>query len=163
QAMAFDSARGVAVLFGGYPAGAGTWEWDGVQGLWSPRVTTISPPSRSRHAMAYDSARRKTVLFGGWTFDPTAEDYYPGDTWEYSVSEGACTSSAQCNSGYCTDGVCCAVASCGVCQSCNGAAPGICSTVTEAPDVDSCAGICDANGVCLILKPNGAVCAAPSE
>ena len=60
--MAFDSARGVTVLFGGYFQGrAETWEWDG--DTWSE--IHISGPARWAHAMTYDSARDAIVLFGG--------------------------------------------------------------------------------------------------
>jgi len=65
HAMAYDTARGVAVLFGGFDGTktiADTWEWDG--SAWKLRATT-GPANRHRHAMAYDSARGVTVLFGG--------------------------------------------------------------------------------------------------
>jgi hypothetical protein len=76
HAMAYDSARGRVVLFGGSggtsPPGD-TWEWDGA--TWTMRATT-GPSPRSLHAMAYDSGRGVTVLFGG---------NIPGlaDTWEW--------------------------------------------------------------------------------
>ena len=81
-AMAYDSRRGVSVLFGGAltlgPATAGTWEWDGI--AWTQRTLGVSPTARVWHAMAYDSARGQVVLFGGdggglqadtWTYDGT--------------------------------------------------------------------------------------------
>src|SRR5215510_1708725 len=58
HATAYDSARGVTVLFGGYGdgpwGGDETWEWDG--NAWTQRVVS-GPSRRSWHAMAYDSAR----------------------------------------------------------------------------------------------------------
>ncbi len=77
MAMAFDTARGVAVMFGGYNGVRlnDTWEWDGVS--WTPRASG-GPPARIYPAMAYDKARGVTVLFGGNT--PT----YLGDTWEWN-------------------------------------------------------------------------------
>jgi len=77
-AMAYDSARGRVVLFGGHDgthALNDTWEWDG--STWTQRRPATSPPARSRHAMAYDSARGRVVLFGG--------NFGPGisDTWEW--------------------------------------------------------------------------------
>src|SRR5262245_24118046 len=65
QAMAYDSARGRIVMFGGQAGSslATTYEWDGTS--WLVRVLAKSPPARHRHAMAYDSARQKVVLFGG--------------------------------------------------------------------------------------------------
>ena len=62
-AMAYDSARGRVVLFGG-GALTDTWEWDGA--AWhdvSP--TTISLPAIAKPRMAYDSIRKRTVLFDG--------------------------------------------------------------------------------------------------
>src|SRR5262249_16298554 len=71
HAMAYDSSRGVTVLFGGY-LGASvlsgqTWEWDG--STWTQRVVS-GPPGLMYPAMAYDSARGVTVLFGGYTSSP---------------------------------------------------------------------------------------------
>ena len=77
--MAYDSARGVTVLFGAFKRE--TWEWDGAN--WTQRSPEHKPTNRERHAMAYDSARGVTVMFGGFV-----EDDYSGynydDTWEYS-------------------------------------------------------------------------------
>jgi hypothetical protein len=78
HAMAYDSARGVTVLFGGYDGSAyrnDTWEWDGVN--WVQRSPATVPPARVIHAMAYDSARGVTVLFGG-------HPVYLDDTWEWN-------------------------------------------------------------------------------
>jgi hypothetical protein len=78
HAMAYDSARGVAVLFGGQDGGNllnDTWEWDGMN--WMFRPTAVAPSARDNHRMAYDSARGVTVLFGG--FDGAAS----GQTWEW--------------------------------------------------------------------------------
>jgi cysteine-rich repeat protein len=70
HAMAFDSARGRAVLFGGGVDGGGyqmlgddTWEWSA--GTWLARTPANRPPARRGHAMVYDAARGKTLLFGG--------------------------------------------------------------------------------------------------
>ncbi len=77
--MAYDSARGVTVLFGGVGTGNfpnDTWEWNGT--TWSQASPEASPPAQSNHAMAYDSSRGVTVLFGG-----NDGDYF-GDTWEWN-------------------------------------------------------------------------------
>jgi len=77
HAMAYDSARGVTVLFGGLGGSYlydDTWEWDGT--AWT-QVAATGPSPRWGHAMAYDSARGVVVLFGG--FD--GSEY--GDTWEW--------------------------------------------------------------------------------
>ena len=76
HAMAYDSQRGVTVMFGGTSSGsnylADTWEWNGSS--WT-QVSTTGPSARREHAMAYDSLRGRIVLFGGCC--------YLGDTWEW--------------------------------------------------------------------------------
>src|SRR5262245_809753 len=62
HAMAYDSARGVTVVFGGIYADDETWEWSGQR--WKLRASS-GPSARYGHAMAYDSRRGVTVLFGG--------------------------------------------------------------------------------------------------
>jgi hypothetical protein len=79
--MAYDSARGRLVLFGGWGDGYSlddAWEWDGA--TWVERERTAGPSSRSSSAMAYDSVRNRLVLFGGGS--PSFE--YLGDTWEWN-------------------------------------------------------------------------------
>ncbi len=73
--MAFDSARGVTVLFGGYGGDGGTWEWDGRS--WQLRSSVDAPAQRYAHAMAFDENRRVTVLHGG------RGQVVLGDTWEW--------------------------------------------------------------------------------
>jgi len=81
-AMAFDSTRGVTVLFGGQLAGNGldasTFEWDGTN--WVLKTPSTSPSARVFHAMAFDSTRGVTVLFGGATGDGTVPN---DETWEW--------------------------------------------------------------------------------
>lgn len=81
--MAYDSARGRVVLFGGCAASTtplnDLWEWDGV--AWSsPSLPPGSdrPSARYYAGMAYDSARRVVVLYGGYA--PARE----ADTWEWN-------------------------------------------------------------------------------
>ncbi len=84
HAMAFDSARGVAVIFGGVMISGSmvvandTWEWNGTN--WTQRTPANVPPARQLPAMAYDSARGVAVLFGGATASASAF----GDTWEWN-------------------------------------------------------------------------------
>lgn len=70
HAMAFDSARGVTVLFGG-AASADTWEWNG--SLWANVTPAISPPASSSLGMVFDSARGVSVLVN-----------LEGQTWEWN-------------------------------------------------------------------------------
>ena len=81
--LAYDTKRGVTVLFGGRSSPGGvhgdTWEWNG--STWQLRATT-GPAPREALAMAYDSARGVTVLYGG--FDGVPGTRVPfGDTWEW--------------------------------------------------------------------------------
>jgi hypothetical protein len=80
-AMAFDAARGEAVLFGGHGysgvAGSTTWAWNSSAGAWVQR-STIAPRALSGHGMAFDAARGRVVLFGGG--DGSSMN---GDTWEW--------------------------------------------------------------------------------
>ncbi len=75
-AMAFDSARGVSVLFGGEGASrfADTWEWDGA--TWTQRVVP-GPAARSFHTAVYDDRRSAVRVFGGDS--GVARD----DVWEF--------------------------------------------------------------------------------
>jgi hypothetical protein len=72
--MAFDSGRGVAVLF---DERRRTWEWNG--SVWS-MVSGAGPSARTHARLAYDSARQRTVLFGG---DDRATLESLNDTWEW--------------------------------------------------------------------------------
>jgi hypothetical protein len=83
-AAAYDSARGVLVLFGGLQTPdvnfEETWEWDGA--AWT-RHDVPGPGAREGPGMTYDAVRQRVVLFGGaqggrvlsdtWTWD--------GATW----------------------------------------------------------------------------------
>ncbi len=83
HAMAFDTARGRTVLFGGVAGGSNlndTWEWDGAD--WT-QIQDIGPPPRSLTALAFDSKRARTVLFGG---EGNAGSLL-GDTWEWDGDE----------------------------------------------------------------------------
>jgi hypothetical protein len=84
--MAFDSNRGVIVLFGGAFSTVlnDTWEWDGAN--WAKRIPKTIPAARTEHVMAYDSARCRTVMFGG-TSSETWE--WDGVDWTRSVTRTA--------------------------------------------------------------------------
>ncbi|MFN8825907.1 MAG: hypothetical protein ACK501_13120 [Planctomycetota bacterium] len=78
--LAYDTQRGVCVLFGGlstsYQKQDATWEWNGVD--WTRRYPAHVPTARYAAGLAYDSARGRTVLFGGGLDSGLASD-----TWEY--------------------------------------------------------------------------------
>jgi hypothetical protein len=80
-AFAYDSARQVAVLFGGDiddlpppPVAADTWEWDGTN--WAQQSPATQPPGIEWGAMALDSRRDVAVLYTGLS--------HPDDTWEWN-------------------------------------------------------------------------------
>ncbi len=88
HAMAWDSARGHGVLFGGYDYGSDryfddTWVYDGAS--WAQ--TTLggaAPLARKQHAMCYDARRGVVVLFGGVVSNAfNSNTRYLGDTWEF--------------------------------------------------------------------------------
>lgn len=70
--MAFDSARGETIAFGGSFLGptfwTDTWRWNGSS--WAQAMTATSPPGMFEPAMCFDEARQRMVLFGaGQTFE----------------------------------------------------------------------------------------------
>ncbi|MCA8951446.1 MAG: hypothetical protein KDE27_18205 [Planctomycetes bacterium] len=84
-AVAYDAARGEAVLFGGRSAAAAlddTWVYDGTN--WQQRLVAVRPPARSTHGMAFDPIRARLVLFGGAT--ASSASGARNDTWEWNGS-----------------------------------------------------------------------------
>ncbi|HOZ49250.1 MAG TPA: S8 family serine peptidase [Candidatus Hydrogenedentes bacterium] len=101
QAMAYDAARGVTVLFGGYVDEGwtnDTWEYDGTD--WAKRETGTAPDYGYSPAMVYDSLRHETVLVTGWPMETwvwdgvdwtprvpvTSPEVWPG-TWNMVFDE----------------------------------------------------------------------------
>jgi len=81
--MAFDSNRGVILLYGGGTTQFGDiCEYNGQQ--WNIRYYSPSPANRSDHAIAYDSARGVLVVFGGKT-----NSQFRNDTWEWNGASWA--------------------------------------------------------------------------
>ena len=97
QAVAFDEARRVLVMFGGIsgPNSAGLWtmpgdlwEWDPATSTWTNRTPSGKKPiPRAGAGMVFDSTRKKFIVFGG--HDADANDYQ--DTWEWDPTTGAFT------------------------------------------------------------------------
>jgi hypothetical protein len=81
--MAYDSARGQVVLFGGYdgtnPPGD-TWTWDGND--WTERTPAHAPSPRQQVGMTYDTVHSRVVLFGG--LDNSG---FLGDTWTWNGAD----------------------------------------------------------------------------
>jgi hypothetical protein len=85
HAMAYDEARGSAVLFGGANRSTwlgDTWEWDGA--AWSAKSMT-GPSPRQGHAMAFDPSRGQVMLCGG---DQGGTEcwHWDGLTWTQSTA-----------------------------------------------------------------------------
>jgi hypothetical protein len=92
HAMAYDTARGVMVMFGGrqllsdpFDGLLGdTWEFSGApDSVWEPR-SMPAPSPRYGHSMVYDSIRHVIVLFGGITDSGGGKFNYSGETLEYN-------------------------------------------------------------------------------
>lgn len=88
--MAYDAARGQALLFGGYDGTttprSDCWSFQGTG--WQQLGGTV-PAGRWGHGMVYDARRQRMVLFGG--FQPSLGNPLPDalalqDTWEYGWS-----------------------------------------------------------------------------
>lgn len=90
--FAFDSRRGVAVLYGGVDelgvVREDHWEWDGAE--WQARPATDSGPgARSSFWMAFDPDRGRLVVFGGEAGGGDSNELFEhdGTTW-YSLGQG---------------------------------------------------------------------------
>lgn len=88
HALAYDTERGVTVLFGGDRTKVitdrvflnDTWEYDG--SAWRKIAIDGPVPSpRTRHSLCYDVLQRQVILFGGY-----GEDGYLNDVWNYETT-----------------------------------------------------------------------------
>ena len=82
SSSAYDSARGVTVVFGGWNGQAllnDTWEYDG--NSWVKRSLPNSPSPRAGASMAYSPAEGRLILFGGFT--SSGGGGFVSDTWQY--------------------------------------------------------------------------------
>jgi hypothetical protein len=80
--FAFDHARGVAVLFGGFEHSGftaldDTWEWNGT--TWTQRTFAVRPSPRRWPAFGFDPATQALVLNGFLAG--------PADTWRYDGTQ----------------------------------------------------------------------------
>ncbi|MEM7203089.1 MAG: hypothetical protein AAF628_22705 [Planctomycetota bacterium] len=81
EALVFDSARQVLVLFGGRTAGVrltDTWEWDGTN--WT-ELAVAGPPFGETKTSTFDSLRARTLVVGG-TVTPHDMWSWDGSVWE---------------------------------------------------------------------------------
>jgi hypothetical protein len=139
-------SSGRVLLAGGYGGSAASSTAE----LLDPATGRVSPLSPMHFARYYYASAPlgsdRVLMVGG--------DGVVGSTAEIFALVAAgdgCSAAADCASGVCDGGVCCAAAcpNGGVCQTCV-AGTGACQTVTSGADADSCAGTCDALGVCRV-------------
>jgi uncharacterized protein (TIGR03437 family) len=79
--MAYDTADGQVVLFGGGDQLNQTWLWDGVN--WTLATPQSSPLARAFFSMAYDSVHGQVVLFGGVAYVGATVNE-AADTWTWT-------------------------------------------------------------------------------
>lgn len=86
HAMAYDSRRQVAVLYGGYDDTGirnDTWEWNGLN--WALRAIG-GPPPLQQHEMVYDAARGATIVLMCGAPSPNFIHWeWDGDTWTQRI------------------------------------------------------------------------------
>jgi hypothetical protein len=186
-AMAFDSARGVVVLFGGLNNWTGmwsneTWEyrvkgWGNGTGCTAAFATscasgncvdsvccesaTCTGPCQSCNVAGSEGSclpvKAGTEVKGSCA-DGQACD---GNGNCMSSNGQPCSSAATCASGFCTDGVCCDSACTGVCVSCNTSArAGKCSPYTAGTDPQIECGVGD--GLCKSTCDGVGACVFPA-
>jgi len=107
--MAYDSATGQIVLFGGVNGStydSDTWLYTPANDTWTQESPSTHPAARSGASMAYDGASGQIVLFGGVngsTYDSDTWLYTPAnDTWTQESPSGPPSARAGAAAGYAT-------------------------------------------------------------
>ncbi len=188
SAMAFDSARGVAVLFGGVSNSTGTysnetWEykvtgWGNGEGCTAATVASCASgncvngvccesaactgPCKSCNVAGSEGscvpAKAGTEVAGSCSNGQACDGV--GNCM--SGNGQACTSAAACASGNCVDGVCCDSACTAACSSCAIAGrAGKCSPYTAGTDPQNECG--KGTGVCKSTCDGVGACVFPSS
>jgi len=186
-AMAFDSGRGVAVIFGGQLMNSGTitndtWEYK-VSGLGNGEGCTAAAAATCASGFCVEGVCCDTSACGsvckscnvrgseGTCSPAKAGTEVPGSCSSGEACDGkgncmatngkACTSSATCASGFCVDGVCCDNGCDGACMACNQAGrAGKCSPYLAGSDPQGECG--KGTGVCKSTCDGVNGCAFPS-
>jgi hypothetical protein len=87
--MAYDTAKGEMVLFGGSGASTiynDTWRYNCTTNVWTNVSPAVSPPPLSQYSIAYDQNIQRTVLFGGWSFSVGTMNYTNATWWYDSLN-----------------------------------------------------------------------------
>jgi hypothetical protein len=77
--LAFDSAHGQLILFGGIDKNgplADTWNWNGT--TWTQLASCSSPSARNFASLSFDFASGQLILFGG-----SGKNGLLNDTWNW--------------------------------------------------------------------------------
>ena len=128
-----------------------TWFWDGT--MWTSAVSYRSTPSGAGASAIYDITRRNVVVLPEYDLETRNGTSYSALTYVLTPYGAECNIASDCGSGSCVDGVCCLQTACARCERCDDPGqPGTCTTVTNAPDPDSCANAstCDDRGACRL-------------
>ncbi|MGQ9583207.1 MAG: Kelch repeat-containing protein [Thermoplasmatota archaeon] len=80
HSMAYDSANGLVVLYGGLGRGD-TWTYDPAADVWVERAPALPPSPRSGAAMVFDERRAISILFGGY-----GSGTFWSETWAYDAA-----------------------------------------------------------------------------
>jgi len=184
--MAFDSKRGVAVLFGGNGNRGdvnGTWEYK-VTNLGNGEGCTAATASNCASGFcvegvccasaACSGACQSCAVAGheGTCSSATAGTEVPGSCTDGQACDGSgsckskngvtCSSASVCASGFCVDGVCCDSACDGKCVSCNQAMrAGKCSGYALGSDPESECG--SGSGICSSTCNGAGACDSPQK
>jgi hypothetical protein len=95
HSMAYDTARGIAVLYGGAVNGGylgDTWTRNSTTGAWLNVTPASSPRKGYDYAMVYGGPSCNVMLFGGWNGSASAggggvvNHPHPSETWTYNGS-----------------------------------------------------------------------------
>jgi MYXO-CTERM domain-containing protein len=187
SATAFDSARGVVVLFGGQLNAGGiandTWEYK-VTGLGNGEGCTASSAAACASGFCTEGVCCEVASCGsvckscnvlgheGTCTAAKAGTEVPGSCSSGEACDGkgncmaqngkACTTGATCASGNCVDGVCCDSSCSGTCMACNQAGrEGKCSPYTAGSDPQNECG--KGTGICKSTCDGANGCAFPSN
>ncbi len=186
SAIAFDSARGVVVVFGGQLNSGGvandTWEYR-VSGLGNGEGCTSASAATCASGFCVEGVCCDVAACGsvctscnvlgreGTCTPAKAGTEVPGSCSGGEACDGrgncmaqngkSCTSSTMCASGFCVDGVCCDNGCDGTCMACNQPGrEGKCSPYTAGTDPNSECG--KGTGVCKSTCDGVKGCAFPS-
>jgi len=182
-AMAFDSRRGVVVLFGDSGSGSNTWEYK-VTNLGGGEGCTAATASTCASGFCVEGVCCSTASCSGpcqscavaghegTCTSAAAGTEIPGSCADGQACDGSgvckskngvtCSSASICASGFCVDGVCCENACDSKCVSCNQSnRAGNCSDYAGGSDPENECG--SGSGVCRSTCNGAGACNSPQR